>query len=157
MNDKMKAELDAIREENPDGLLRVDEVYNFAKRHRKSSAIGASLTWDNNKAAESWRKHEIRHLIRTYHVIVSTADNRPIKTRAYVSVTTDRNPSGGYRFLPDVLDDDSMRRQLLADALAELERFEAKYRRLTEIGGVLREIDRFRDAIQSEESAAAES
>lgn len=129
-------ELDAILASSSDGRLRPAAVKKWAMRHRSSAIYRELKKWTKDEAAEAWLTHLCGNMIRAYYVVTSTPDNRPIKTRAFVSLSSDRATGGGYRPMVKVLSSEELSRQMLADAFAELERFERKYRGLQELTGI---------------------
>lgn len=94
--------------------------------------------WDDTEAARAHRLYQARTLLRVF-VIVEVNEATPI--RAFVSLGKDRYGGGGYRAMADVLSDDELRAQLLADAVKELRSAEKKYRQLQELSGVWSALD----------------
>lgn len=117
------------------GLLKPERVVEAARP--ASSPLHASFTWDDGEAAHQYRLFQARQLIRTTISVVNiNGDMRPV--RVFVSLTPDREETeGGYREITRVVRDSTMRKQLLADALADMERFELRYRHLQEVADVL--------------------
>lgn len=142
MRAAIRAELDRLKAKSKDGRLMPRAVIAAARSPK--SPLHAAFTWDKNKALEQNLLREAQTLIAEYTVVMMHGD-KAIKTRHFVSLTTDRRNGGGYRVVSEVLDDETMTRQLLADALAELASFQAKYRRLSELAGVFAEIERVQE------------
>lgn len=122
-------ELKNLAEQN-DGLLLPETVVEAAKP--ADSPLHSRFEWNNAKAGHSYRLWQARHLIR---VCVETLPQTKEPVEVFVSLTSDRK-EGGYRVQTEVLSDREMRRQLLADALAELRCFAGKYARLKELSKV---------------------
>ena len=123
------------------GLLTPEAVVDFARP--ASSPIHNRFTWDDNEAAHQYRLWEARQMIRVVAVMVGEKDQKPM--RVFVSLMPDRdNESGGYREMTAVLADPDMRDQMLADALAEMEVFEAKYQALVELSEIFTAAKRVR-------------
>ncbi len=115
------------------GLLTPEAVVAFARP--KSSPLHSRFTWDDTIAASQYRLWEARQLIRVTATLIGGDDVNPI--RAFVSLVPDRDrKAGGYRGIAAVLSDPTMREQMLADALAEMEVFEEKYRALSELASI---------------------
>ncbi len=128
------AELERIRLGNG-GLLRPEDVVAAARP--KTSLLHDQFEWDDTSAAVQHRLWQARQLIRVT-VMVLPRQEQPIRT--YVSLRTDRAlAGGGYRTLCDVLDDEQLREQLLAEALDDLATFRTKYGRLKELAQVFAE------------------
>ncbi len=129
-------ELRRIAEEH-DGILNPAIVVQEASA--VSSPLHSHFEWDDGVAAQQHRIAQARGLIRVSVELVGSGDSAKL-VRAFVSLTPDRRPSVGYRALGVVLNDAQHRRQLLSDALAELQSFERKYRGLQELAGIFAEV-----------------
>ncbi len=90
MNAAMKMELDRIAK--TEGLLHPERVLEVAKD--EDNPLHAYFLWDDTEAAELYRIHQARGLIRIY-VVHAPRVSRQV--RAYVSVPSDRATTGGYR------------------------------------------------------------
>lgn len=93
------------------GLLEVDHVLSEAKDPK--SILHKHFQWDNDKAAEAYRKQQARQLIQKCTVTIEKAPD--VTIRAFVSLSTDQYNSGGYRMTANVLSDDNLKAQLLHD------------------------------------------
>lgn len=113
------------------GMLAPASVVEFARDPK--TALHSQFTWDDTDAAEAWRLHEARNIIRV-HVTVLHADSEPV--RVFTSLRPDRESNSGYRLTVDVLSNDDLRAQMLADAKAELQATKRKYHNLQELSSV---------------------
>jgi hypothetical protein len=127
-------ELSKIQAESGDGMLRPEDVVAWAEAHPKSALFG-QFEWDNTQAAHEHRLNQARGVIRIHVTILDHA--KPETTRAWVSLTTDRNRAGGYRAIGEVLSDEVLSAQLLADAYRVMKNFMVKYGALQELAGVV--------------------
>lgn len=141
MNRKIIATLKRIAAENG-GLLLPGAVVNAARP--VSSVLHSRFEWDDSKAGEAYRIWQARQLIRVCVEVIPQTD-KPVEV--FVSLTSDRD-DGGYRMQTKVLSDAEMRKQLLADALAELEVFREKYARLRELAVVFASIRKARKQLR---------
>ncbi|HFJ9697501.1 TPA: hypothetical protein ACGW13_000151 [Stenotrophomonas maltophilia] len=145
----MTANNEAIRKEleqlKAGGVIQPADV--VARASDPESAMHSWFQWDDTEAAQAYRLQQARQLLRVF-VTVETKDNKPV--RAFVSLGTDRYGDGGYRTMAEVLSDEEMRAQLLADAVKELRSAEKKYRQLQELSGVWSALDEVegRDAMK---------
>lgn len=125
----IQSELLAIKAatSNPEGLLVVEEVHEWAENH-KDSAIGKSLEWDDREAGYQYRLGQIRRLVQL-HLIRS--DEKP----RVLSLSSDRTngTGGGYRDMEEILSRKDLFETALADALRELERVQARYDSLKQL------------------------
>jgi hypothetical protein len=131
MTPEIKDELKRLAAENG-GELRARDVVDAAREN--SSPLHTQFEWDDSLAAERYRIAQARALIR---VTVEYAGKPPIKTRVFVSLTSDRRRDGvGYRLTTDVMNSADQQRQLLRDALEEMQRFQIKFRQLRQLADV---------------------
>lgn len=140
-NKKIIAELRRIARAN-DGVLAPENVVNAARSVR--SPLHKLFDWDDTAAAEKWRIHQARQVLR---VTVEFVGSEKSPVRVFVSLTKDRTgDETGYRSMVDVVSDDEFYAQMLGDALDELRVFKAKYARFKELREVFAVIDRVRAA-----------
>jgi len=137
-------ELLALRSD--DGRINPADAVVWAKRHTKSR-LHSALEWDDAIAGERYRIWQVRALISTYVLDVGTGD------RKFVSLSIDRQ-SGGYRPLAEVIATPDLREVMVSDALAELERVQKRYERVTELQAVWTEADKVRAARRRTKAAA---
>jgi hypothetical protein len=133
------AELEQVSAANG-GLLVPRKVVDFAADRK--TALHDCFEWNNHKAGDEYRLWQARELITVFVTVVGK-DEQPVQ--AFVSLRTDRaKTDGGYRSIVDVMTDKEMRQQLLADALDDAERWQAKYASLTELVPVFQALARLR-------------
>ncbi len=126
-----QAELDSLAEKGG-GVLKPEAVVAFAKNPK--TALHRRFTWDDGEAAAQFRLLEARNTIRVY---VTVVENVKEPFRAFVSLQRDQQQGGGgYRRTVDVMQTADMREELLDMALADLERFQNRYKQLTELAAV---------------------
>lgn len=128
MSEKIRTELLNIQKASADKMLHAEHVVAWAKRN-KSSALHRQFEWDNSKAANEYRIWQARRLIQ---INVVTEDGGP----QVVSLSVDRGKGGGYRDVRDVLSSRELSEIMLRDALAELNRVQARFVRVKELTGV---------------------
>lgn len=123
--DHISRELRALQDD--DGRINAAGAVKWARKHTKSH-LHAALEWDDAIAGEQYRIWQVRSLINV-HIVDSEG------SRQLVSLTIDRR-DGGYRPIEDVLSTPDLRKVMLDDALADLQRLERKYQRLQELAEV---------------------
>jgi hypothetical protein len=132
----VQMELEMLREENG-GILRAEDVVAYAAN--PESALHRHFQWDDERAALEHRLAQARKLIRLHVTIIPRTANT---VRTYVSLQDDRRlPGGGYRHLATVMGDAEQRQALLAEALREARRWQARYQHLSEFAEVFAELD----------------
>jgi hypothetical protein len=136
-------ELKRLAEQNG-GDLKPKAVVTAA-RH-EDSPLHNQFDWEDSAAADKWRLHQARQLINAVVSYEKLGDGTEVAVRVFVSLTPDREAEdGGYRVVSTVMSDADLRRQLLADALAEMKRFQAKYRDLHELSKVFAALDEVKE------------
>jgi hypothetical protein len=133
------AELQQIAAAN-NGLLRPEDVVDFAKDPR--TALHGCFTWDDAAAAHQHRLQQARALIRV--TVTVLPHDGETKFRAFVSLKPDRYtlPGGGYRVFVDTMTDGDLQKQLLLDAMEEMQTFMTKYETLKELADVFDAMNR---------------
>ncbi len=135
MKNAVAIELSRIAREHGGKLLPLDVVESARP---KDSPLHSKFTWDDTKAAQEHRLWQARQLISV--TVIHLPNAKP--TQMFVSLSPDRTKkSGGYRHIVDVLNDEQMTAQLLQDALDDMRRFTAKYRRLEKLAKVVEAMD----------------
>ena len=122
------------------GELQPKAVVDAARDEK--SILHSQFDWDDTTAAEKFRLHQARNLIRVVVSFVKDSDGGMVACRVFVSLTPDREDDTGYRVTTDVLSDPDQRAQLLADAKADMKRFASKYRQLVELAEVFEAMDK---------------
>jgi hypothetical protein len=143
--DTIAAELLALRTAH--GVINPVSVVQWARKNRKSR-LHAQLDWDDGRAGEKYRIWQVRALIAV-HVVDAGGGRR------FVSLSVDRSHDGsnGYRSLDEIVGRPDLRDIMMSDALAELERVQLKYQRLSELQTVWEEADRVRKRRRTREAA----
>jgi len=149
MSEKIKAELLAIQNANKNKMLFPLSVVNWAKTHPKS-ALHSRFEWNDEKAGHEYRIWQARQLI-TIHIVLE--DGNP----QVVSLSFDRKGDGGYRSISDVLTNRQLSEIMLQDALAELQRVEARYQHVRELTSVWTEVKRVRAKKTAAKQPSAEA
>jgi hypothetical protein len=106
------------------------------------SPLHPLFEWDDAKAADKYRIAHAGHVIRCVTVVLDQQQSEEPKTiRAFVPITQG-DESRQYVDTVRALSDTEMRRQVLAQAHAELGAVARKYRELKELADVVNAIDR---------------
>lgn len=120
------------------GSLTPYDVVQEARRH--SSPLHPYFEWDDQKAAEEYRKRQAGHLIRC--VVLAEHENyeltRPI--RAFVNIA-ESDTENSYESVIDVLSDDRMREQVLAHLQQSLDEHKEKLEIFEELVDVVSGIE----------------
>lgn len=136
MSKKIKAELLAIQQASKDRMLHAANIVAWARRNTKSS-LHRQFEWNNTKAANEFRLWQARRLVQI-HIV--TAEGGP----QVVSLSFDRTKGGGYRSIGDVISSKKLSEIMLNDALAELNRVQARFHQVRELTSVWTEVRRVR-------------
>lgn len=95
----IRVELESCR--GPDGRIKARDVIDHAKP--EESLLHKYFTWDDRIAAENWRLHEARALMRIVKVDVITTTEKVVTVKAFVRDPTAGNDRPGYITFDDVL------------------------------------------------------
>lgn len=128
---EMEAELRTIMAADPDGLLKLSDVVDRASD--PANPLHRYFEWDDTVAARKWRLEQARVIVSSLTVYNEALK---IKVRALSSLEVDRMQGGGYRWTMDVMERVDLREELLATALAELNRLASRYKDLQELSAV---------------------
>lgn len=121
-------------------ILTAEDVVEWARSHPDSELHNAPefCGWNLKKSAYEHWLWAARRLIA---LNITYEDG----TRKFVSLSIDRTrDGGGYRDVDDVLREKGLHEIMMADALRELERVQAKYDRLTKLQPVWAEVEKIR-------------
>lgn len=153
----VKEELEILRQQYG-GVVPPKAVVDFARNPK--TALHNEFVWDNSVAAERYRLDQARRILRVYvtyeipepehksvslNLVDSNTKVMPRKVRGTVSLPSDRKNGGGYRWVEDVLNDSSLREEMLETAKQELATFRRKYKKLHELSEVHEAIDKVID------------
>jgi hypothetical protein len=134
LQEKRRRELERIKKKH--GILHAKDVVEFARNEK--TALHSAFEWDDTKAAQEFRLYQARKVIA--HVML--IDN-PLVPQ-YISVKHDRYHGGGYHDIDEIRADEELHRLAIQECLDELERLQAKYNALSELGVVFKAADRVR-------------
>lgn len=132
------------------GVLRVDDVLEAAKD--ESSILHKHFEWDDNKAADQYRRDQARALIQRCKITL--VETNPVEIRAFVSLPSDRDTGGGYRLTADVVGDEFLKAELLRDIRLTIARWNKKLHLLDrDLADLLSQVEE--RVVEHEERAAA--
>lgn len=148
--EEIAARVNELQSLSKGGLLKPEAVVNHARD--PSSALHACFEWDDTVAAHQHRLWQARQLIVRV-TVVPAKGREPVQ--AFVSLSDDRqDEGGGYRATVSVMSDPARRAQLLAEAMADLDRLRAKYRGLEELAAVFQAAEEVETPRKSSKTAA---
>jgi hypothetical protein len=137
--ERRRAELATLVERHGGAITPAQVVQHAAN---PESTLHALFTWDDTLAARQWREAQAAKYLRAVVRLIDVPNAQPMTVRAFVSLSTDRGTTCAYRPIEDVLDDETRRANLLADARAELIALQRKYQHLQELHEVWEAVDR---------------
>jgi 2-methylcitrate dehydratase PrpD len=132
-------ELQRIEEQR--GGLRAADVVDESRP--EAAPLHPVFEWQDEVAAEKYREHQARQVIRSVRVVRSpdlpqATPRKPVV--AFVSVT-DQEGQRSYRSMARVLGDEEMRQQMVDEALRQLSGLQKRYSHLKELTGVFEAIN----------------
>lgn len=119
------------------GIIEPERVVKEAKK--KSSPLHKHFTWDNDEAANKFRIHQARLLIRTVTITV-TIQHEEQPVRAFHSLASETGETG-YKPLAVILSNEESRDMLVQRAYREFKSFRLKYKHLEEFAKVFAAAD----------------
>lgn len=129
----VQQEIERLLDENG-GTLPPRVVVEAARP--ETSVLHKMFDWEDSEAAEKWRLHQARQLIRVCVTVVQSDSGRTIPHRVFVNMADERKDRVGYRRMVDVMADADYRQRLLLQARAEMKAFRVKYAGIEALAGV---------------------
>lgn len=110
----------------------------------EDAPLHPAFEWNDAVAAERYRETQAQYIIRHIEVVPEVTQT---PTRAFVSITREpkgekRKPEYFYHTISEVMNDENMKQQLLAQAFSDLAAFKRKYITLSELADVFAAIDK---------------
>lgn len=128
------------------GKLVPQDVVDDAEN--EASPLHKYFQWDDDKAANSYRKVQARNLIRCITIVKEELDNTPIPAFVHVSDGSGKNSDEGYLEIDVVISEGRYRRQKVNQAIDELFSWKEKYEMYSELEGLFKAISKMRDKIK---------
>jgi len=133
------------------GVLLCENILTYARNPK--TKLHDWFNWDDTEAAHQYRLEQARLLLR---VTVELLPRANVEYRAFISLTDDqKRKGGGYRITADVMSDSNLRGQLLAQAMDELERFQAKYATINELSEIFAAFRRVKSKVNNKRRKSA--
>lgn len=130
--------IEQLRQEN-EGKVTPVVVVDDARS--PASPLHAVFEWDDEKAAESYRRWQAREVVGSLLVVEEREDDpEPITVRAFVSVEIG-NGERAYTSIRSAMTDPNERSQVLAQARYELEAWRRRYATYVEFSEIISVID----------------
>lgn len=107
---------------------------------RENSPIHRLFTWEDEIAAQKWRRQEARMIIDSIR-IVQEETGEQVQAFYNVKVTQGEEVHQGYVSMSVVAEDPELQEQAIEDALRYLKAFQRRYRHLKALSGVFEAID----------------
>jgi len=121
-----------------DGTLRPESVVAFAKNPK--TVLHKHFEWDDTVAAHQHRLHQARMIIRVSVMVISNDDDK--KYRVFYSLKSDRSNGIGYRPMVSIFSDEDLKKQMLQDALEDMQAFKQRYIELKELSEVFEAMEK---------------
>lgn len=133
-------ELERIRESN-EGVLRPRDVVEESRP--EAAPLHPAFEWNDERAAELYREDQARRVIRS--LVVVTVDPKTEQTQSqpvylHVAPAEDRQQQQ-YLRADEIMQSQSLKSQVLADAIRQLAAWRKRYEHLSELAGVIASVD----------------
>ena len=126
--------------ENEKGSL-TPQIVLEASRDEKS-VLHPCFEWDDEKAAEGYRLYQAGKILRNITVVIEKENTPPQNIRAFVNVSdSSKHETGKFISLNVAMKNDDYRKQILRNALYELQTFKNKYSNYAELEKLFVAID----------------
>lgn len=121
------------------GRLRPEAVVEEAEE--PGSVLHGYFEWDDTEAARKYRLHQADYLIRAV-VVCPEEGERPFEpVRAFVCIEESSGVSRAFTHVCEAMRDETLRRQVLERARAELAAWRRRYAHLAEFAALFEAID----------------
>ena len=108
----------------------------------ENAVLHKCFEWDDAKAAEGYRLVQARNIIRNITVKIEKQDSPALITRAFVNVQDEsKKDKGRFVSVGIAITDEQMKKQILKNALYELQTFKNKYAECYELGKIFADIE----------------
>lgn len=124
------------------GFLEPEQIVDDARP--KGSVLHRAFEWDDRVAAEAFRVHQARHMLRSIVVVREVQNQHPVTVRAFVSVRPEPEKPLSYTAIGHAMSVAELRRQVLTRALNDLVDFRERYRGYKELAQIFEAIDAYR-------------
>lgn len=111
-----------------------EQIVEMARN--EETELHKCFDWDDQSAAEKWRKQQARQILCYLVIKEETQENGSVPLRVFY-----KNDVGGYKPSERIFRQPDEYQKLLQTAYAELRMFKAKYARLQELSEILALID----------------
>ena len=154
--------LERLKSESDGGTVNAEMLLEYSRPEK--SETHDLFEWHDHVAAEKWRLYQAGRIINQLDVTIievpseeteivlphSEIENlkAPIKVNAFVNIQS-KGPAkkGDYVDVMTAFRDEEMKRKVLKNALWELEAFQRKYERYTELAEVMESINNFKETL----------
>jgi len=119
------------------GRLTAEIVVDDA--HSPGSPLHEFFEWNDTKAAEEFRLEQARNVIRSVRIEYADNGETGESHRMFVHVAMPSEEGGedrAYYLATEALADDVLRERLIADCLADIERFKARYADILDVDAI---------------------
>lgn len=116
------------------------------------SVLHGFFEWDDAKAGPLYRETQAQHLLRSLVAVRIDGEDLEHPTRAFVSVRRwEDNDGGSYVSVREALRVVDYRKQLMRDAMRDLDAYRIKYHLLADLTGWRYGIEKARAALEKEQ------
>lgn len=142
---KFGEQIEALIEAN-DGSIVVTQVVDDAKH--EDSPLHEFFEWNDQRAAERYRLNQARYILRSIEVMIKAEDGQENTVRAFHHVTVDDSFTSARNKAEHVvvtiqraMSEEDLRKQIIEEALRQLQAWQRKYRQYKELGAIIKAID----------------
>jgi hypothetical protein len=144
--EKYKTELEKLEQKY--GMLTAQDVIREAAN--ENNPLHNWFDWNDSEASEKWRMHQARMLIATVRVKVMFEGNlKSYKKYLNVTIKDNGNSSRGYLNTIKIINDPTLKNQVLRKAIQEAEYWKRSYEEYTELADIFKVIDKTKKKLKT--------
>ena len=121
--------------------LQTKQILEIVKKEKQHNPLYRYINWNNNKAGELWRLHQIRNIVNHFEIeIISEKDSIPRNIKLMYNVQ--EGNKNIYVNYDDLLNNDDYMQQIIEDARRELNEWTIKYNVYKNLSSVRRKVEK---------------
>lgn len=130
------------------GTVKPETVVHEAKR--KSHPLHPFFEWDNDKAADEFRKEQARYLIRSVRIIQQVKNEEPKLIRVFHNVEDTEEIGRGYQPLVHIMNSEDLKQQAISYSIQYLQQARKRLSEIKELEKIVVELEKIEAKLDAE-------
>ena len=145
--DVIGEQLEQLAALDQDGVVKPKSVVEAARP--ANAPLHPCFEWANKEAAERWREHQARQIIRSIEVVIddNPEEDGPQTEIAFVSIATSRKGEAGYIAASEIKGNLTLTEKVVGDAMAQLRAWRRRYGKISALKPVVEAIEELDGAV----------